>query len=140
MGSKWEVFVHLVWATEGRRQLLIGEVEEVVHEAIRAKCAQLGCAPCTVGGTADHVHLLARLHPSVAFAHLAAQAKGASSHAANLHLAGPPGLTRFGWQRGYGAFSISPQEVPTLHRYILDQPRHHSTRATDPALEHTPDP
>jgi hypothetical protein len=31
----------------------------------------------------------------------------------------------FSWQEGYGAFSVSPSQVATLKKYILNQEQHH---------------
>jgi putative transposase len=34
----------------------------------------------------------------------------------------------FFWQRGYGAFSVSPSQLEVVLRYIETQPEHHRTR------------
>jgi hypothetical protein len=34
----------------------------------------------------------------------------------------------FGWQRGYGAFSVSPSQLDAVLQYIEKQPEHHRTR------------
>jgi hypothetical protein len=31
----------------------------------------------------------------------------------------------FEWQKGYGAFSVSPTAVPSVRKYILNQKEHH---------------
>ena len=31
----------------------------------------------------------------------------------------------FGWQKGYGAFSVSASNIPAVVRYIRNQERHH---------------
>jgi hypothetical protein len=38
-----------------------------------------------------------------------------------------PGLEQFGWQRGYGAFSVDPRHPHALMEYIRNQERHHSS-------------
>jgi putative transposase len=40
-----------------------------------------------------------------------------------------PELRRFSWQRGYGCFSVGPQDVNALREYIRDQERRHATRS-----------
>jgi hypothetical protein len=35
------------------------------------------------------------------------------------------GDRRFGWQKGYGAFSVSPSNVEGVRRYVLNQEEHH---------------
>ncbi len=37
-----------------------------------------------------------------------------------------PRLGRFAWQKGYGAFSISPSHRPALERYMASQREHHT--------------
>ena len=34
----------------------------------------------------------------------------------------------FFWQRGYGAFSVSPSQLSSLLEYINEQQEHHRTR------------
>ncbi len=34
----------------------------------------------------------------------------------------------FSWQEGYGAFSVSPSQVPVVKEYIRNQERHHRKR------------
>jgi REP element-mobilizing transposase RayT len=70
------------------------------------------------------VHILARLHASVPVARLAGVMKGTSSGAVRRGLAP---AADFGWQSGYGAFSVGPREVPTIERYIASQKEHHAS-------------
>jgi hypothetical protein len=35
---------------------------------------------------------------------------------------------KFSWQEGYGAFSYSKAEVPTIIQYIVDQTVHHKRK------------
>jgi hypothetical protein len=34
----------------------------------------------------------------------------------------------FSWQEGYGAFSVSPSQVPAVKKYLQNQEEHHRTR------------
>src|ERR1043166_8873582 len=76
MSAKVEVFVHLVWGTSGRQPHITTELEPALHEAIQTKCVDLRCAPNAIGSVADHVHVLAALHPLVPIARLVAEIKG----------------------------------------------------------------
>ena len=122
-GSHLELYLHLVWGTFERRPLIAKVIEPDLLRLIADKSQALGCLPCAVGATDDHVHLLARLHPSISVAQLIAQVKGVSSHAMNHQLAGDQ---PFRWQAGYGAFTTSADDVPAVERYVLDQRRHHA--------------
>lgn len=39
------------------------------------------------------------------------------------------GDRRFGWQEGYGAFSVSPSQLLNVERYIARQAEHHRKRS-----------
>ncbi|GAC1343858.1 MAG: IS200/IS605 family transposase [Myxococcales bacterium] len=130
MGSKVELFAHIVWGTKRRRPLITIDLEPGIYRAIEAKCFELGCAPRAIGGTADHVHVLSRIHPSISIARLAAEIKGSSSHFVTQRLG-----SGFAWQGGYGAFSVSADDVPAVERYVLDQKRHHAFGAIEAMLE-----
>ena len=41
---------------------------------------------------------------------------------------------RFLWQTGYGAFTISSEEVQCVERYVLNQKVHHDNNALEPNL------
>jgi hypothetical protein len=41
----------------------------------------------------------------------------------------------FRWQSGYGAFTVSIEDVPALERYVLNQKHHHANRVLEPTLE-----
>lgn len=75
-----ELYIHLVWATWDRQPLITPEIEPRLYAAIAANCRDLKCQPLAIGGVADHVHLLVRLHPAVAVSILVKQVKGSSSH------------------------------------------------------------
>ena len=72
-----------------------------------------------VGGVADHIHLLASLRATHAVADLVREVKKSSSTWAASH------DSRFAWQTGYAAFSVSASDVPRVTIYIANQEEHH---------------
>jgi putative transposase len=127
-----EVFVHLMWSTWRRRPLILSDVEPVIAGIIQKRCVQLRCSAIAVGGTEDHVHLLAKLHPAVSVALLAKEVKGFSSFLMTHE------VTRerfFRWQDGYLAVSVGPDDVPVTERYVREQKIHHATGELLPDLE-----
>ena len=135
MSSRVEQFAHLVWSTRERRAWLTAEVETLLHRVIQAKSLEEQCKVIAIGGLADHVHVLARVHPSVSLARLAGVLKATSSGAMRRSLM--PG-SAFAWQTGYGAFSVSPRHVGAVERYVAQQKYHHLQRQTDEAWEPEP--
>jgi|SRR5438067_12925851 len=131
-GNRVELYVHLVWGTSRRRPLITASIRADLFGLIAAKTVELRCVPCAIGGTSDHVHLLAKLSTSISVARLAGEVKGASSHFVN-HRLGFNGS--FEWQSGFGAFTIATDDVPALSSYVNAQERHHAMRALEPTLE-----
>ena len=71
------------------------------------------------GGIEDHVHVLIQLPATLALAQAVSLLKSNSSRWMNEH------GTRFDWQEGYGAFSVSASNLRTVERYIQNQAVHH---------------
>jgi REP element-mobilizing transposase RayT len=73
----------------------------------------------------DHVHLVLRIGPDVSVSEIVRLVKANSSKWVNERWAG---TGRFGWQRGYGAFTVSYSQLDAARRYVQDQADHHRTR------------
>jgi len=115
--------LHCVWATWDRLPLITPEIQRAVYTAIMAKCKELNCEVVTIGGVSDHVHLLVRVHPTVAVSDLVKGVKGSSSHLVTHEIA--PGEF-FKWQGSYGAFSVDKRSVDIVRSCIDNQKLHHS--------------
>ncbi len=122
-GPYTQLYVHIVWATWDRLPLITEDIEPRLYAAIAAKCRTLKCEPLAIGGIEEHVHLLARLHTTVAIATLVKEVKGSSSHLVTHEIA-PRKF--FKWQGAYGAFTLRKSEVPQVKAYILNQKQHHA--------------
>ena len=118
-----QLYLHLVWATWDRLPLITETIEARLYAAIAEKCRELKCIPLAIGGVADHVHLLVRLHTTVAVATLVKEVKGASSHLVT-HVITPDEF--FKWQGSYGAFTLRKDEAPVVAAYIERQKEHHA--------------
>jgi len=85
---------------------------------------RLDAFPQEIGGVADHVHLLIGIKPVHAIADLVKETKRVSTEwvreSKRIH--------GFGWQEGYGAFSVSKSAVPSVREYIQQQEKHHQKR------------
>jgi len=117
-----QLYLHLVWATWDRLPLVTEDVRPRLYAAIAEKCRELKCVPLALGGVADHVHLLVRLHTTTAVATLAKEVKGASSHLVTHEIA-PQAF--FKWQGAYGAFTLRKAEAQRIQAYIERQAEHH---------------
>ena len=117
-----QLYLHCVWATWDRLPLITPKIEQPLYACINAKCDELKCSRIAIGGMPDHVHILVRLHTTVAVADLIKGVKGASSHLIAQKIA-PEDF--FKWQGAYGAFTVSKDGVPAVKAYIENQKEHH---------------
>ena len=120
-----KVIVHIIFSTKDREPWLESNVRPRVHAYLTTICRDLGAELVRVGGVVDHVHIVTTLPRTVSQAQLAEQIKKASSK----WIKALDGRYRgFFWQRGYGAFSVSPTQVDAMLQYIEAQREHHRTR------------
>jgi putative transposase len=75
-----------------------------------------------VNGTPDHIHILAKLRQDRSLSDVVRAIKANSS--AWIHKTYPR-LVKFGWQEGYGAFTVSASQIATVRAYIANQEKHH---------------
>jgi len=120
-----QVYLHIVFSTKLRKPFLQDdELRDRTHAYLVGACQNLESPSLIVGGVEDHIHILCRQSKNIALKTLIAELKRESSKWIKTQ---GPGLSNFYWQRGYGAFSISPSHVPALIQYIADQQEHHKS-------------
>jgi REP element-mobilizing transposase RayT len=121
-------FVHCVFSTKERRDLIPSELREPLYAYLIGIANKLGLKILAAGGTMNHVHLLIGLPPALTLSEAMQKLKANSSR-----WLGENGVP-FEWQKGYGAFSVSPSLLPTVQRYIRNQPEHHRKRSFEEEL------
>jgi putative transposase len=117
----WRLFYHFIWTTKNREPLLTPAIEPNVYRFLHAEAKKLYAPLFVIGGTGDHVHVLAAVRPSISPADFMKQLKGSSSRFITVAFKRP-----FEWQEGYGVLSVSEQAVPTVIDYIKRQKEHHA--------------
>ena len=116
------VYIHLVFSTKERRPFLRDEaIRAALHSYLGGISKQLDCPPIIVGGTDDHVHLLARFGRKITQAEWVKELKRVS----NLWLKKEQQIQGFEWQGGYADFSVSQSKIGQVRTYIAHQPEHH---------------
>jgi putative transposase len=130
--SYWRLFYHFVWTTREREPLIPEEWQKRLHGAKRAELLGLGAFVHAVGGTEDHVHMVASVPPTLSLAQFVGQVKGASSHLANRELSPTGG---FAWQAEYGVVSFGGRQLARAVGYVLRQREHHQDGTVVPGLE-----
>jgi putative transposase len=119
--AHWRLFYHFIWTTKNREPLLSQDIEANVYRFLHAEANKLYAPLFVIGGTEDHVHVLAAVRPAISPADFVKQLKGSSSRFIGLEFKRP-----FQWQEGYGVFSISEQDVPQVIEYVHGQKEHHA--------------
>ncbi|AMV24662.1 Transposase IS200 like protein [Gemmata sp. SH-PL17] len=114
--------IHLVFSTKYREPLITGDLYPAMFAYLIGAAKGIDCPAIIAGGIADHVHILFALHKTVALCKAVEELKKQSSKWAKEN----GGASNFYWQNGYGAFSVSPQNVPRVSAYIANQPQHHA--------------
>jgi len=118
-----KVWIHATFGTKDRTSLIKDTFEEQLHRHIKEKLErELDCKVRIINGTENHVHLLFLSSPNFALKDIFQNIKGESSHWINQS-----NFTnsKFVWQAGYGAFSVSESMVSEVERYIANQKEHH---------------
>ncbi len=121
---------HFVFSTKDRLPLMTRDVCEKLFPYIGGIVRNLGGTVVAVGGMPDHLHLVSTLPTSIAIADAIRTIKANASKWINEHFT----TSKFGWQRGYGAFSISRSMVPIVVEYVRNQARHHRDRSFEDEL------
>jgi putative transposase len=114
--------VHLVFGTKDRSPHIGVGVKEALFAYMGGIVREIGGKAVLVNGMPDHVHLLLSLPPTLGPAEVIRVVKANSSKW--VHEKWPERRT-FGWQQGYGAFSVSRSAVKDVEDYITNQEEHH---------------
>jgi putative transposase len=123
-GTHHELLYHLVFSTKCRKPYLQANTRVEMFSYLGGVIRGLEGVPIIVGGWVDHVHILAKLKTTHQLSEFMREVKSRSSK----HINETSGiLQKFGWQDGYGAFTVSPSQKESVIRYINRQESHHRT-------------
>ncbi|XZN92084.1 MAG: IS200/IS605 family transposase [Microcoleus sp.] len=134
--AMWRLYYHLVWATKERQPLIHPQRETELYNYIIGKGDTLNCIVHAIGGTENHIHLIVSIPPRQSIAEFVKNIKGSSSHYLNQTLQNP---NRFGWQEGYGVFSLGQTQLEQAVTYVINQKQHHLQNTVNSHLEQITD-
>ena len=123
MGNTFtNLLYHLVFSTKNRKDFIIDSFREDLYNYLGGVIRGEKGKMLGIGGTKNHVHILAKFPQGATVSNMLQQIKGNSSKWLNEQKF----VTyRFYWQRGYGAFSVSESMVNAVSKYIENQEMHH---------------
>jgi putative transposase len=120
----WRTYYHLIWATVDRQPLITADKESELYGYIIGKADGSGCIIHAIGGIEDHIHIIASIPPKLSVADFVKQIKGSSAYHMN-HIPSTSELA-FGWQRGYGVFTLGGKQLEEAKVYVMNQKVHHA--------------
>jgi REP element-mobilizing transposase RayT len=112
---------HVVFSTKGRYPWIAAEWRSRLHEYLGGLVRAAGGFPESVGGTADHVHMLLGLRATHTLSTVVQDIKQTSSKWIHQTVGQPA----FAWQPGYAAFTVSVSNLNQVIEYLLRQEEHH---------------
>lgn len=118
-----KLYAHFVFSPNGRKALLKDSLMEKAQKYIYGIIREKKCNPIAINGMEDHLHILVGFNPSISISDLIRDIKRSSTLYINSErvISG-----KFGWQEGYGAFTVGHRELDKVYKYILNQKEHHS--------------
>lgn len=124
-GTYSQIYLQIVFAVNGRANLLQNPWREEVFKYIAGIIKGKNQKSIIVNGVANHVHVFVGIKPSITISDLVRDMKNNSSNFINDHnfVKG-----RFSWQEGYGSFSYSQSQINQVYQYIQNQEQHHRKR------------
>ena len=114
---------HLVFSTKERLPLITEDWRERLHAYLGGIVKGTDAMTLAIGGVADHVHLLVSLKSKHRLDYFLRDLKADSSNWIHTEL-----RENFEWQKGYGAFSVSPSSIEGVKKYIVNQEKHHEKK------------
>ena len=121
-----KVYIHFVWSTKNRKPFLGYQVRPNIQQHILEYAQIKGISIDTIGVQKEHIHVFVSMRSDQNVDDVAKLLKGESSHWINSEILIKP---KFNWQRGYGAFSISPSHVEAVRSYIKNQDDRHRKKS-----------
>ena len=129
--SHTSTLYHVIYSTKHRQPLLTPPILTRLIEFTGGLIRQSGGRMLAMGGSPDHVHVLASLTPSAAISSQIREIKSLSSGWLKSSF---PQLRAFAWQEGYSAVSVSQSVAGAVERYVRAQAEHHQTRTFEEEL------
>ncbi len=123
-----EINLHMTWHTKNNNSVLTGHIEQHLHHHFEHEIRKTkDIFFHGVGGTEDHVHLVASIPPTLLISEWIGKLKGGSSFCINHEIANRKLLE---WQDGYGVVSFGTKDLIWVVDYVKNQKEHHAQGKT----------
>ncbi|MDB4583470.1 IS200/IS605 family transposase [Draconibacterium sp.] len=115
-------YIHITFSTKNRFPFIDDVVKDELYNYLGGTCKELESPSIIVGGAKDHVHLLVNLSRKIALMSLIEKLK---THSSKWIKTKGQDFKSFYWQHGYGGFSVNPNQIDIVKKYIMNQEIHH---------------
>jgi putative transposase len=115
---------HLIFSTKDRFPVIAKDWRNQLHAFLGGEVRKIDGIAETIGGTNDHVHLLVGLRATHRLCDVLEDIKSGSSKWVHEEF----GVSKFAWQVGYGAFTVSASKIGVVKNYIDNQEEHHKVK------------
>ena len=126
MSTYTNLLFHIIYSTKYRKPLIQSAWQDELYAYIGGIIREEKGTLLKIGGIVDHVHLLAKLSPTIAISDMLRLIKSNSSKWVNER---PEVQAKFEWQSGYSAFSVSESQAPVVGNDITNQAEHHRSKS-----------
>jgi REP element-mobilizing transposase RayT len=118
-----KIYIHVVFSTKHVQPIIPENIREELQKYIIGCLNNISSYTYEIYINPDHLHALCTLPRTVTTAQLISKMKAPSSKWLK-----EKGIPDFGWQDGYGVFSVSPSNINAVKKYIQNQPTHHKKK------------
>ncbi|MCC7213065.1 MAG: IS200/IS605 family transposase [Candidatus Brocadia sp.] len=118
--------MHFVFSTKNRVPLLDTTMNERLFSYIGGIIRELSGKLVEINAMPEHIHFYAYMPKTVSVSKFMEMVKANSSKWVHNSF---PNKDKFGWQDGYGAFTVSKSAEDTVIDYIRNQQEHHRKKS-----------
>jgi REP element-mobilizing transposase RayT len=120
-----QIHIQGIFAVKYRSSVISDRWKDDLYKYITGIVQKNGHKLLSIGGMSDHVHLLFGMRPVQSLSDMMQDIKSGSSKWINDHKLV---VGHFAWQEGFGAFSYSRSQLPSVIQYIQNQEQHHGKK------------
>ena len=120
-----QIYIHSVFAVQGRQSLIRPEWEVKLYKYITGIVQNKNQKMLAINGMPDHIHFLIGMKPACCLSDLVREVKKSSNDYIKDNK-----FTKykFSWQEGFGAFSNGHSQLDKVIAYIKNQKIHHKKK------------
>ena len=123
---------HIVLSAKIRKPVIKPELKRELYQYMCGIARNHRGQILRINGVEDHVHLLAKIQPSIAVSDFVRLIKANSSKWVSKKFSA---VSHFGWQDGYSSFTVSESNFDNVANYIEKQEKNHKKLSFSQELE-----